>query len=336
MRWVLIAVGLIAGVLSVLVIQHSLGQSASAGKPPPLDESKVKGSESSGSAEKSSKSKPGTERAGDEAAIRANIAKFVKAFNAQDAKAVAALFTSDGQIMDKDGNTSNGRAAIEKTFKELFEAAPQKEIEVFVESIRFIGSDLAVEVGTTKETPQPGEAPDNDRYTVLHVKRDGKWLMAFARDEEGDPPTNHEQLQALSWLVGDWVDDGGNSVVRSSCRWSDDGNFLLQDFKLELNGKNAMNVSQRIGWDPLAKSVHSWVFDSEGGYGESVWSRDGDSWIIKATGVRPDGKTASATNVFVPAGKDAYVWRTTDRIVGGELQPSLEVKVIRQPPQPSK
>ena len=95
-----------------------------------------------------------------------------------------------------------------------------------------------------------------------------------------------------------------------------------------------MRVSQRIGWDPVANCIRSWVFDSEGGFGQSVWTRDGDTWIIKATGVRPDGKTGSATNLLVRAGKDAYVWRSTDRIVGDEVRAPIEVKVVRKPPQP--
>src|SRR5262249_2777095 len=131
--------------------------------------------------------------------------QFVKAYNAGDAKAVAALFTPDGQTLDKEGNEAEGREAIAQTFAELFAGTPKKQLEVFVESIRFLGADLAMEVGTTKETPARGEPPEYDRYTVLHVKRDGKWQMALARDEEGPPPTAHEQLQPLAWLVGEWV-----------------------------------------------------------------------------------------------------------------------------------
>ena len=97
-----------------------------------------------------------------------------------------------------------------------------------------------------------------------------------------------------------------------------------------------MQVSQRIGWDPLAKRIRSWVFDSEGGYGESVWARNGDAWVIKATGVRSDGTTASATNVLVRTGTDGYVWRSTDRIIGDEVTPSIEVKAVRKPPQPKQ
>jgi uncharacterized protein (TIGR02246 family) len=276
------------------------------------------------------------DRSADEAAIRANIAKFVKAYNAGDAKAVAALFTPEGHAVDKDGNDVEGRKAIEQTFADLFAATPKKNLEVFVESIQFIGLDLALEVGTTKETPAPGEPPEYDRYTVVHVKRDGKWQMALARDEEGQAATAHERLQPLAWLVGEWVDDDGSAVVVSSCRWSADGNFLLQEFKLELNGHDAMDVTQRIGWDPVAKQIRSWIFDSEGGFGESLWTRDGNDWIIKATGVRPDGTTATATNLLRRSGNDGYIWRSTDRIVADERQPPMAVKVVRKPPQPEK
>ena len=145
---------------------------------------------------------------------------------------------------------------------------------------------------------------------------------------------SEQLLGILRFRSGEWVDDGGSTVVASSCRWSEDGNFLLQDFKLQVNGRNAMNVSQRIGWDPVAKGIHSWVFDSEGGFGESVWTRDEAAWLVKATGVRPDGTTASATNVLTPIGTDGYVWRSTDRVVAGETQPDMEVRVVRKPPQP--
>jgi uncharacterized protein (TIGR02246 family) len=323
MRRIVVSSGIIVGLL-VIVFQSVQSQSVPTRPSSPA----VRPGQDEG------KAQPAADRSADEAAIRANIEQFVKNYNAGDAKAVAALFTPDGQIVDKQGNEAKGREEIKQTFAEIFAAAPKKQIEVFVESIRFIGADLALEVGTTKETSAPGEPPENDRYTVLHVKRDGRWQMALARDEEGPPGTGREQLQPLSWLVGDWVDDAGSVVVRSSCRWSDDGNFLLQDFKLKHEGRNAMNVSQRIGWDPLAKQIRSWVFDSEGGYGESVWTCDGNDWIIKATGVRPDGTTASATNLLTPTGKDGYIWRSTDRVVGEERQPATEAKVVRKPPQP--
>jgi uncharacterized protein (TIGR02246 family) len=322
MRHAFFSIGVMVG-LSAVVVQSVQSQS----------EPKKQAAPAARERQQPGGAKPPADRSADEAAIRANITAFVRAYNAGDARSVAALFSPHGVIVDKEGDKSEGRAAIEQAFKELFTAAPQKRLEVFVESIQFIGPDLAVEIGSTKETPAPNEPPEYDRYTVLHVKRDGKWQMTLARDEEGPLPTAHERLRPLAWLLGEWVDDGGSAVVFSSCRWSDDGNFLLQEFKLQLNGRDAMNVSQRIGWDPIARCVRSWVFDSEGGYGESVWTRDGSAWIIKSTGVRPDGTTASATNLLMPTGPDGYVWRSADRIVADERQPQLEVKVVRKPPE---
>jgi uncharacterized protein (TIGR02246 family) len=325
MRTALISVGLLVG-LAVLLSPAVKSQ---------LDSKKESVSVAVQGEQKAGKQATG-DRNADEAAIRANVAAFAKAYNAKDSKAIAALFTRDGQIVGKEGDISEGRAAIERAFKDIFAESAEKHIEVTVESIRFIGPDLAMEVGTTKETFAPGEPPDYDRYTVLHVKRDGKWLMAMARDEEGPAPTPHEQLRPLAWLIGEWVDDDGRVEVKSTCRWSEDGNFLLQEFNIQVSGKSESRVSQRIGWDPVAKRIRSWVFDSEGGFGESLWTRDEDVWVIKATGVRPDGTTASSTNMLVPAGKDAYVWRSRDRVMGDEIVPNVEVKVVRKPPQPKR
>ena len=253
MRRIVLLIGLLAGLL--VVISQSVQSQPEPKKPGPSDSRQVK--DPAGTP-------PAPDHVADEAAIRANVAAFVRAYNVGDAKAVAATFSPDGLIVDKDGNTAEGRAAIERTFAGLFTAAPQKRLEVSIESIRFMGADLAVEVGSTKEISAPGETPESDRYTVLHVKHDGKWFMALARDAEGDPPTSHERLGPLAWLVGDWVDDGGNVVVSSSCRWGEGQNFLLQDFKLEIAGRDALQVTQRIGWDPLARCIRSWVFDSAG------------------------------------------------------------------------
>jgi uncharacterized protein (TIGR02246 family) len=279
---------------------------------------------------------PARDRSSDERAIRENIQTFIKAFNAKQAKPIAELFLPDGQVITEEGESVEGRDAIEEGFHDMFAESPRSAMEITVDSIRFIGSDMAVEVGSTKETPAPGETPEFGRYTVLHVKRDGKWQMAFARDSAGEPPTNHDRLQPLAWLVGEWIDDGGSAVVATTCRWSDDKNFLLQEMTLQISGRDAMRVTQRIGWDPLNKRIRSWVFDTQGGFGEGMWAHDGDSWIIKSTGVRPDGTSASATSSIVPTGTDGYVWRVKDRVSGDEVEPPLEVKVVRKPPVPGK
>lgn len=269
------------------------------------------------------------------AAIKANIDAFSKAYQARDAKAIAALFAAEAKLVTDENELIEGRQAIEQKFADLFAEEPTTRMEVNVGAIKLLGADLAVETGTTKSVAAPDATPEYGKYTVLHSKRDGKWLMLLVRDMEGDPPSNHERLLPLAWMVGDWVDESPESLVSTSCRWSPDGNFLMQDVRIQRSGKEAMRVSQRIGWDPLRKRVRAWVFDTEGGYGESVWSQIGDSWVAKADFVRNDGVTASATNVFTRAGKDAYTWKSADRVLGDDVLPNMEVTVVRKPPSPA-
>ena len=281
-----------------------------------------------------SAAKPAPGDAKDESTIRANVETFVKAYNAHDAKAVGGLFSPEAQVIDEDGETTQGRDAIEKRVANTFAESPQGRIKLDVESIRFIGSALAIERGKSTVTPSPGGTADVSRYTVVHLKSpDGKWLIGFVRETEETELANSERLKPLEWLIGDWVDESPDSVVITSCKWSDNKNFLLSDINIRVQGSSAMHLTQRIGWDPLTKQVKSWLFDSEGGYGESFWTRDRDRWVVKATAVRRDGTTASMTNIYTPTGKDSYTWQTTDRVVAGEVLPPMEIKVVRKPPQ---
>ena len=275
-----------------------------------------------------------SKRSNDDSEIRANVEAFVKAYNAGDAKAVANLFAPEAQTIDEDGETTQGRKAIEKRVAGTFAESPEGRIKLDVESIRFIGSALAIETGKSTVKPSPGGTADVSRYTAVHLKSsDGKWLIGFVRETEETELTNSERLKPLEWLIGDWVDESPDSVVITSCKWSDNKNFLLSDINIRVQGSSAMHLTQRIGWDPLTKQIKSWLFDSEGGYGESIWTRDGDQWVVKATAVRRDGTTASMTNIYTPTGKDSYTWQTTDRVVAGEVLPPMEIKVVRKPPQ---
>src|SRR5262245_11728789 len=63
-------------------------------------------------------------RAADRAAIQAASREFAAAFNKGDAKAVAALWTEQGECYDAAGEPILGRAAIEQAFAEFFKDNP--------------------------------------------------------------------------------------------------------------------------------------------------------------------------------------------------------------------
>ena len=275
------------------------------------------------------------EASADEKAIHRLIDEVEKAYNAADTKALAGLFTDDAELVDEDGNVTHGRAAIEELFVTAFAARPGAKMSINVNSIRSIGPGLVVEDGTTTVTISPSEPPERSRYTVVYIKQDGKWRMASARDITSIAPSNVERLQQLAWLIGEWVDESPDTVVSSTYRWSEDGNFLLNEFSAKIGGHPAMSGSQRIGWDPLANQIRSWVFESTGGYGEGLWSRDGDRWVVKHRNVNSDGQIGTATNVLKMIDKGRWGWQSYDRVVGGELIPEIEqVIVVRKPPQP--
>ncbi len=135
-------------------------------------------------------------------------------------------------------------------------------------------------------------------------------------------------------MVGDWSDEvspQNGLSVRSTCDWTANRAFLIRKFKVE--GPDVLRLgTEIIGWDPRGQRVRSWVFDSDGGFGENVWMRDGNRWLVRYSGTRPDGSDASATNVLTIVDADTVMVRSKDRTAGGERQPDVpEVTLKRRP-----
>jgi uncharacterized protein (TIGR02246 family) len=273
-----------------------------------------------------------TNRPDDEKAIRGVVDAFARSFAGGDAKSVAAMFSEDAEFIDETGERFEGRSAIEQFYRALFQARPNATIAITIESLRFLSPDVAKEEGHTR-VKSTGQAETLRRYTVLYIKQDGRWLHSSVREELAAAVAHHEHLKPLEWLLGEWVDQSSDSTVHASCRWSTDKNFLLRDFTVHVQGQPVMTVNQRIGWDPLTKQVKSWVYDSEGGYGDALWTRQGNQWVIKSTGVLPDGRTATATHVLTQIGPNSARMKSTERTLGDQTisEPSEYVMVRRAP-----
>jgi uncharacterized protein (TIGR02246 family) len=276
-----------------------------------------------------------TDRPEDETAIKKVTEAFVHAFNAGDARSVAGLYTDDAELIDEFGERLHGRPTIQDFYSALFNERKGATIEIFPVSLRFLGPDVAKEEGQTRVVPTGGEAVSYRDYTVLYVKQGGRWLHSSVREEHAGGLAHHDRLTELEWMIGEWLDESSDSMIHARCRWSDDQNFLLRDFVIHVQGKPVMNVTQRIGWDPLARQIKSWVFDSAGGYGDALWTRNGHQWVIKSTGVLPDGRIATATNILTRTGANTARWASTERTVGGHVAADHHESVmVRRPPQP--
>jgi hypothetical protein len=89
---------------------------------------------------------------------------------------------------------------------------------------------------------------------------------------------------------------------------------------------------QVIGWDPVKNQIRSWVFDSEGGFGEGTWVRKDNRWVIQSTSTLADGGRATATNIMTQVDNDTFTWQAVNRSVDGELLPNVDEVPIRRKP----
>ena len=137
-------------------------------------------------------------------------------------------------------------------------------------------------------------------------------------------------------MIGDWVDESEDSTVETSCRWTKNRNYMTRSFRLSVPGTDDLEGTQVVGWDPAQGVIRSWLFDSDGGHLQGVWSENDGSWIVKSSGYLADGRRASSVNVFSPVDADSFTWKAIDRRVEDEFIPDTEeVKVVRKQAQDS-
>jgi uncharacterized protein (TIGR02246 family) len=271
------------------------------------------------------------------------LAALAKALNARDPEAIAKQFTPGGEFIDADDNVFDSHEAIAGEFKVLFEVNPKKDsVELTFDEIREISPgilsvDCTATYSDTEGKVEDREIVDVDFSALLVKQANGSWLFASIRSEgEGNDTTPHGQLKRLEWLIGEWVDESDESTIHTTTRWSDDGNFLLTEFTIHVAGRKVMTGTQRIGWDGSLDKFKSWVFDSEGGHAEGIWTEIEGTWVVKVMGVRPDGDACSATNMYEHVRDDTYLFSVTDRVIGDDTAPDFTVKVVRKPPEPEK
>jgi uncharacterized protein (TIGR02246 family) len=273
----------------------------------------------------------------DEQALRKTGGEFSEAFNKGDTDAVVAFWTPDAEYIDAAGKATRGKAALTALFRKGFEAQKGSKTKFQITSLRFLKPDVVVEDGTMTVT-RPQGSVEHGRYAAIWVKADGKWLLSSVRDLADAPAPGKSaaaaQLKQLEWLVGDWVDDNKDVDVQLTCRWDKNQSFLLQEFNVKLGDAEPFTVSQRIGWDPAAGQIRSWIFDSRGGFAEGLWTRDGNHWQVETTGVTPDGRTGIGRNIWKFVDDKTFIWQAKDRHVDGDPLADVEVKLVRKAQKP--
>jgi uncharacterized protein (TIGR02246 family) len=273
--------------------------------------------------------KPG-EPADDLTAIRAGSEAFLAAFNKGDAKRVASFWIEDGQYIDDAGRQFAGRDAIEKAYAEFFAGNPGAVMKVEIDALRLLGPNTAIEDGRAVLEPAPAGEASVSRYTAVHVKVGGKWLMASVRDTWVETPAAARSAQDLEWLIGTWRAEEHSVQMESVCRWVVEGQFIERAYTTtQVDGTKTSGL-QLIGWNPLAGHVQSWDFSSDGGHAVGVWSPTERGWQASVEGTTGDGTPTFAVNQLIRLDDNAYMWQSTQRSLGDVALPDTDEVLIKR------
>ena len=277
-------------------------------------------------------SKLRADQAADEAAIRNNVAAYVTAYNNHDAKTLATFWSPDAVYVNPEtGDEAVGHDAIADQFAAILANLGDAKLAVDVKSIVFLSPTVAMERGTARVVNKSEKEPKETDYTAIDVKRDGKWLLDRVSEEESPVVhSNYDRLKDLEWMIGNWVDQDDHSSVEMKCKWTKNQTFIMRQFAISVADRLDMSGIQLIGWDPSTGKIRSWVFDSDGGFGEATWTKKGNRWIINAVATMPDGRKTSAINIMTMLDKNSFTWQSTGRELDGEILPNIEpIKVVR-------
>lgn len=265
---------------------------------------------------------------GPEQAIHATIDSYIKAFNAGNASDVAQHWSEDGEYVLPSGEKLSGQEAIREHLTKLFASEHAPKIEQIQAEVKLLGKDSALEEGVVRLKLPDGQVEES-KYLAVHVKQGKHWKVFTVREagnaasEPTVEETAHQHLTQLNWLIGEWTEKSSHGEVLSSFQWAKNNSFITGVFRVPLPDGKVLEGTQIIGWDPEAKVIRSWVFDSHGGFGHGVWTRGNKHWSVKFEQVLADGRRATSTNVYDILDNNSYAWKSIGRKLGGEYAPNV-------------
>jgi uncharacterized protein (TIGR02246 family) len=267
-----------------------------------------------GTVQPPARSQPAADKQGeaDRELIRKSSQDFARAFEKGDAKAVAAMWTENGEFREPNGKTLVGRAAIEKAYDEFFKANSGAKMEVLVKSVRFPAKDLAIEEGLLRHSRGPKDLPATTAYVAVHIREGSQWKIALA--SEGG--TGQDRLEDLDWLLGEWTTKVKEDTLKLSFVRDPKKSVIMGTFTRTPPGKEPVSGSIRIALDPETGQIRSWGFEDDGAHSQSLWVCDGKNWILDSRGVLADGTPTAERIVLQRVSPDVITWRAIDRLLG--------------------
>jgi uncharacterized protein (TIGR02246 family) len=265
----------------------------------------------------------------DEKAIRAAGSAYAAAMNEGDAAALAAAWTTDGDYVDASGQHFKARDLIAEEFGGSTKNELRHHLEVKESKIRLITPDVAVEDGLSQTTAADTGAIALGRFTAVWVKQQGKWLLDCVRENGGLPLTDGQQLEPLTWMIGDWIGESNGLTYTLSVRWTDGNHFLVRHFAVRENDHVLVDGTQYVGWDADRKAIRSWTFDSQGTRSEGDWEFVEGAWVVRNDSLLADGRSTSMTSSYKQEAGN-MMWTSPETKINGETVPARTVRFLHR------
>lgn len=268
----------------------------------------------------------------EEVPVRKALIDFVTAFNSNNAKAMAATLSPKVEYIDEESNRVEGAAKVEELLSGFFKENKGAQLELTPSGIRMLGTAVAMEDAESIVSVEDKNSQSSRRVSILYAKEADGWKIASYREypQEIAPPENADRLRELSFLLGEWADEAPDSTLRTKFSMAEDNSHILREFSLIQDGKETLKGTQRIAVDPLSGNIKGWTFDNAGGYGVATFTPNGDSWVVRGTGVTPEGEEASATYIIKSIGPDRIEFKAINRMVGNLIEPDQTSTLVRK------
>lgn len=261
-----------------------------------------------------------------EQAIHATIESYVEAFNQGNASAIADHWDNKAEYILPSGERVQGRDAIREYFTKFFAAGDRPKIALIAANVKLVSDTVAIEEGQVRLNYASG-AHEDCGYIAVHNLTDKGWKLHTVRELAASTSAASEEtthpLQDLAWLIGNWTQKSEHGDMRLSFNWAKNDSFITGTFHVPLPDGKVLEGTQVIGWDPEAKVIRSWVFDSQGGFGEGLWTRGNKHWSVKFVQVLADGRRGTSTNVYDIVDDNTFAWKTIGRKIDGAYAPNI-------------
>ena len=272
---------------------------------------------------------PVQNRSNDQEQIARRLEEFTNAFNQGKSGNVSSYWSDNPEIVAPiTGQVIEGRAAVSQFIQNKIDRMKGQTIHFEPQKIELPTEDSAIVEGVV-QIFQNGKLIDRQARRVVLLKTDSQWKLDSISEIPVDvAPTAYDHLKGLEWLIGHWKDEDDNVTILLNGKWDKFKNFIIQSFDMKIYGVDTLEGMQIIGWDPIEQKIRSWIYDSDGGFGEGHWTQTEKGWKSTTTFTLSSGEKATSTNIYTDIGDKSYSYTSIDRKVNNTSLPNIEPTTV--------